>query len=425
MNLLAVSDLELIRTDTESDHPRALVRIPDGKSRYVYPGTKIGDRRGEVTAIEEGRVVFVEEVRSRNGKKVMRKSVLKSDHPYSSIPDTHLSLLRVEKIVESRDGNAAVVRTPDGKKHLVKVGARLGIQAGVVVDINKDEVIVGVQREDYKGRPFVQNVPLKPVAREVEAVNKPANDKPAAVKQGTAASVKVNASEKARPEGQTSSLMSPGKGRPARAQSGNEKGLVAYYPFDSVYSGAGDNGSRITVKGVNLATDRSGLAKAAWHFEAGSSYLEIDWDDLEIATPFEASISLWAKISDHTSMHGTLFSRTRLKNDGFALSFFGPSNYPKSEIFYWWVSGYGCEFKPESPYDRWIHIAVSADRLFVDGKMVCEIPERKYNPTSEVFRIGSWRPEWKVRSFTGDMDEFRIYNRPLSDAEIKLLASDR
>jgi Tfp pilus assembly protein PilP len=61
------------------------------------------------------------------------------------------------------------VITPDGKSHIISIGALLGRHKGKVVRMNSDEVIVEEQFEDYLGKTFKQETFLR--LREKEGEN--------------------------------------------------------------------------------------------------------------------------------------------------------------------------------------------------------------------------------------------------------------
>jgi hypothetical protein len=81
---------------------------------------------------------------------------------------------------------------------------------------------------------------------------------------------------------------------------------------------------------------------------------------------------------------------------------------------------------------NWHHIAAVASRtsgmrVYYDGQQVCflndtqdvDLSEAPTNPSLYVGRHGEGETQW---DFSGHIDEVRIYNRPLSGAEISTLA---
>jgi hypothetical protein len=82
--------------------------------------------------------------------------------------------------------------------------------------------------------------------------------------------------------------------------------------------------------------------------------------------------------------------------------------------------------------DKWHHIAGTYDgdivKLYVDGKIVpssaptTTVRSIAYGlPTNDKFYIGSYGTNC-VPKFRGDIDEVRVWNKPLTDAEIVLIA---
>jgi hypothetical protein len=86
-------------------------------------------------------------------------------------------------------------------------------------------------------------------------------------------------------------------------------------------------------------------------------------------------------------------------------------------------------------FGRWIHLAVVYDRAaqrvahYLDGRLLAEkspefdIPLRIGQAELGNWNIASYKNSTPVRYFTGCMDEFMLFSRPLSDAEIERLAT--
>lgn len=93
----------------------------------------------------------------------VKKTVEEGDNqieltPLQRIP---VSDMKVESIIISSKRSVAHVITPDGKAHIITVGTPLGRHKGKVVRMNSDEIIVEEQFEDYLGRAFKQETPLR------------------------------------------------------------------------------------------------------------------------------------------------------------------------------------------------------------------------------------------------------------------------
>ena len=77
-----------------------------------------------------------------------------------------------------------------------------------------------------------------------------------------------------------------------------------------------------------------------------------------------------------------------------------------------------------APLGRWNHVAATYDnevmRLYADGKQVAEMPRTGViNPAERDVVLGSYAQGMERAAFRGDLDEVRIYDRPLSAAEIR------
>lgn len=90
-------------------------------------------------------------------------------------------------------------------------------------------------------------------------------------------------------------------------------------------------------------------------------------------------------------------------------------------------------FSPER-FGQWVHLAVVYDtalrevRFYVDGRPISRhAMKRPVVLTPGIVDIGNWTPpadrlERPIRNFTGCIDEFRLYARALSDAEVRKLS---
>ncbi|WP_404310369.1 LamG-like jellyroll fold domain-containing protein [Neorhodopirellula lusitana] len=101
-----------------------------------------------------------------------------------------------------------------------------------------------------------------------------------------------------------------------------------------------------------------------------------------------------------------------------------------------------CVSKPVFGYDdlgRWFHIAAVADsqttevRHYVNGELIGmspyydgELPKGEYKFRIGKAELGNWSPkrhydEWPIRNLNGQIDEFAVFDRALSPAEIEQL----
>jgi hypothetical protein len=87
-----------------------------------------------------------------------------------------------------------------------------------------------------------------------------------------------------------------------------------------------------------------------------------------------------------------------------------------------WAGGM-CETAPDVvPADQWTHVAVTGDgsnfRVYVNGALSQESAFQTTEGTNATYYIGG-DPTWIGESYTGIIDDFRIYNHVLSEDDVK------
>ncbi|MFH1884763.1 MAG: LamG domain-containing protein [Planctomycetota bacterium] len=87
-----------------------------------------------------------------------------------------------------------------------------------------------------------------------------------------------------------------------------------------------------------------------------------------------------------------------------------------------WAGGM-CETAPDVvPADQWTHVAVTGDvtnfRIYVNGALSQESAFQTTDGTNATYYIGG-DPTWIGESYTGMIDDFRVYNHVLSEDDIK------
>ncbi|MSU61905.1 MAG: LamG domain-containing protein [Pedosphaera sp.] len=191
-------------------------------------------------------------------------------------------------------------------------------------------------------------------------------------------------------------------------------GLVAYYPFNGNANDESGNAHHGVVAGARLTSDQDGNANSAYRFNGGS------YIDLPIDINFKPStISAWFNTDRLTTSSP---SQMILFNHGFGQQGHG--------VAIDWVSNHidaeGQYAQVITSYDvlpnSWHQVIVAySDRVraFVDGVKVGDV-DYPGNPhfVSAVTRIGRSQDLY-VGAFDGMIDDIRVYNRALSDQEVK------
>jgi len=96
----------------------------------------------------------VQETPKATGKREKRK-------PQTPLERVALSQLKVTAIIRSPSGNRALVEDATGKGYVVKKGTYVGLNAGQVVDIDKDRIVIEEEVENVMGELRIENSELK------------------------------------------------------------------------------------------------------------------------------------------------------------------------------------------------------------------------------------------------------------------------
>jgi hypothetical protein len=205
-------------------------------------------------------------------------------------------------------------------------------------------------------------------------------------------------------------------------------GLVAFYALENDVLDSSGNGNDGTIVGATTFVDGPAGYGMAMEFD-GESYVDCGTDDsLDITGPI--SMSIWIR----PGTDGNVETAPLCKADASA----GWS----WQLRYGWGSGgkptiMGFQFNAtggsvwifvnqELPVGEWCHIAASHDgatvKCYLNGVETNSAPMTDFAGGPSTLLIGSdgWRSDW-----IGAVDEVVIYNRALSDGEVRYLAGER
>jgi len=206
------------------------------------------------------------------------------------------------------------------------------------------------------------------------------------------------------------------------------RGLVAYYPF---YGNAEDNTAQVnhaTVHGATLTTDRFGRSHQAYQFDGETDYLEINHTPNH-NTEQELTLTLWYYHQLQTdSAQYPLLVKTAFGDS--------PARYGL------WVQNdrllfcLQSEIEPtpacltnNQPFstEQWYHIVATYDnntmRLYINNQQTTQqtTPAITIATSNSPILIGR-----EVEHYLyGRLDEIRLYNRALSEAEVDQLYQQR
>jgi hypothetical protein len=220
----------------------------------------------------------------------------------------------------------------------------------------------------------------------------------------------------------------------------SDTGLLAYWKFDD--NGNDESGNANTAVLKNAASYASGKFGSALDIQGrNDAYANVMSSESLKNITNKLTVTAWAYAYTAPDAYNTLVSRQRENNghpDQFFLGFGLKNNDPANVTYKWHLSTtvgiYGGDCYQNKPVvEEWVHMAGTYDgaklRLYVNGKKICEstltgnIPvDLDTNPiTIGLEENGAAKN--KDEEFDGKIDEVRIYNRALSDAEILALAN--
>lgn len=220
-------------------------------------------------------------------------------------------------------------------------------------------------------------------------------------------------------------------------------GLVAYYPFSGNAYDESGNGHHGRVNGAVLSEDRFGIAGGAYRFDSYGAHIMIDHsNDLNFSRSEDFSLVIWVKIDSiqnaHTWTDNDIVSKWRSYVDvgyPYVLRYFNQDSADWGHIYV------ARHVPPESPSpggiiissirlddNQFHHIVFKKQNmtlsLYIDGLLdgvTADLQEG--DTTNELPLTFGIRTTDFTSYFNGAIDEVRIYNRALSESEIKMLYS--
>ncbi|MDD5679937.1 MAG: LamG domain-containing protein [Candidatus Omnitrophica bacterium] len=211
-------------------------------------------------------------------------------------------------------------------------------------------------------------------------------------------------------------------------------GLIAYYPFtgNAVDTAGGNNG---TVYNAALTADRFGNSNSAYYFNGmstlsgGGSYIQLA-ENFDFIHMGDLTFSAWVKPAGNS---GFIF------HQGNGGQIYLTSSGESANLVAHLANGnwYAAADDELLAQDTWVNLtgvykARNQNELWVNGNLVDTTSladSNLFNVTwSDYFYAGmgayreSWYPDRLTGAFTGAIDDFRIYNRALTQADIMELA---
>ncbi|MFO8066089.1 MAG: LamG-like jellyroll fold domain-containing protein [Bacteroidales bacterium] len=211
-------------------------------------------------------------------------------------------------------------------------------------------------------------------------------------------------------------------------------GLVAHYPFNgNADNEAADEFHGTTQNNPAVTNGRLGIEDQAYNFNGTNQYISFDPENPIISSP-TFTISAWAKmdgIGGGNANQNSIFIQRAYNTGQTSAIGFHADNGSGSISFA--VRGHGTDANvlsaPSLEYGFWHHYlgVVSADsvKLFIDGELVDAVElSTGSNYTEFINNIDIGRHRYSGANnglYNGDIDEVRIYNRPLNNQEVQAL----
>ena len=208
-----------------------------------------------------------------------------------------------------------------------------------------------------------------------------------------------------------------------------QNGLVAYYPFCGNANDASGNGNNGIVNGAVLTTDRFGKTSNAYYFNGNAQYISITANNLP---KNDRTVSAWINvpISNYIGML-MAYGGTGVCGTGY---FIGINHRGTDKIM---VSGHCANNETQATYvppaNVWVNIvAVSSSngtKIYANGILVSSSSAFFSNTIGSKLYIGSSIDFAGINSYEdgnglrwmGKIDDFMLWNRALSEQEVKSL----
>ncbi len=210
-----------------------------------------------------------------------------------------------------------------------------------------------------------------------------------------------------------------------------EEGLLMYYPFYNNTKDFSGNGRHLNTYGPTITEDHNSNPTSAYHFDS-ENYMDYDntWDIQNSLFNNEITVAFWVRFPDTSQWQSPVSCILAMGEDYY--SYYGitiraDSSQISAEVE---IDYYDVAISCPIVFDQWIYFTLTYDgvdlKIYNDGTLVSTVNQPGpmiYGNTT--FTIGKWLLNNEdYQYFTGDLDEFRLYNRALQPYEIQALAFD-
>ena len=206
-------------------------------------------------------------------------------------------------------------------------------------------------------------------------------------------------------------------------------GLVSYYPFNDNVKDAGGSSNNGVVHNAGLTFDRAGIMAKAYYFNGSSSYIEVpSSSNLNVTGGITVTSWIKADTSQPSGLWGRIIDKLdNVGHKGWALSRNPNTNAARFELYDSNGDNHYVETNHKIADNTWHQVSASYDgqvmKIYMDGVLEnhLNIGAKALSNTTDSLGIGNNNDG---NFFKGTIDECMIYNRALSDAEVKTIYND-
>ena len=209
-------------------------------------------------------------------------------------------------------------------------------------------------------------------------------------------------------------------------------GLVGWWPFNGNANDESGNGNNGTVNGATLTTDRNGVANQAYNFDGYNDFISIN--DNQTLNVSNVTVSAWYNAVDYDSaqqeFQGHIASKRESSGWGTSFQLALENSTPNHTIWATYtIAGDGWAYYSSNSVltsQNWIHVTYTHDntsaKIFINGILVNTTLISGGLQTNNLPLWFGARPNAGGNSafFNGKLDDIGIWNRALTDCEIKI-----
>jgi hypothetical protein len=205
-------------------------------------------------------------------------------------------------------------------------------------------------------------------------------------------------------------------------------GLVGWWPFNGNANDESGNGNHGTVNGATLTTDRDGISSSAYSFDGVSNFIDLNNtenlilnDGLTFSAWFNSKDIRMASIVDKETYpsEGNYGYRLNIRSDESIWAEHGNYGVPK-------IGAQTAIAKKSYEINNWVHIVGILDNikglntLYLNNVLFDSVSIKLLISNSKKIQVGK-ATLVQGEYFNGIIDDIAIYNRALSDLEVKQL----